>query len=130
MQCAISAAVFSDIANTVRSVDISFNPAQIDVRVKQRSTGAISGDNVYNSITQTIHRSFAPATSFVFAMQVQHAGVRIRNLAPGQIKGLAVKVSVTSAAVKGERSTFRLTATSGAGGGSDFAEIQAAARVP
>jgi hypothetical protein len=167
-QCVIAAAVFSDIANTVKTVDISFNPAQIDVRLKQRATGVITGDNVYTPTIQSINRTFAPATSFAFALQVQNdgpatddaiitasaepiardisaryyvgyydvtalitgSGVRIRNLAPGQIKGLAVKVTVASAAVKGEFSLFRLSFASGAGGGSDAAQILTKVQTP
>jgi hypothetical protein len=73
-QCVIAAAVYSDIANTVVSVDLSFNPAQIDARLKQRSSGAIRGDDVYDLSGQTVRRTFAPGGSFVFALQMQNDG--------------------------------------------------------
>jgi hypothetical protein len=168
VQCTIGAAVFSDIANTAVSTDISFNPAQIDARQKQRSTGAIRGDDIYNNLAgQTFGRTFAPGGSYTFALQVQNdgnatddaiitaakepadaghittryyvgyydvtalvegAGVRIRNLAPGQVKGLAVKISVGPDADNGELATFTLSFASAAGGGGDSLRIVAAVR--
>jgi hypothetical protein len=167
VQCAIAAAVFSDIANTIKTVDISFNPAQIDVRLKQRSSGAIKGDDVYNDLSvENFRRTFGPGGSYAFAFEIQNdgttsddaivkvtkepvgagnitaryfvgyydvtapitgAGVRIRNIAPGQIRGLAVKVSVGSTFDDGERATFSLSFASGAGGGGDSAQILAIA---
>lgn len=81
--CAIAAAVYGDIPNTVVYAPITFKSALADGRVKRRSDGVIFYDNEYNfTSSENVHRthSIAPGGYWTYALQVQNDGLATADL--------------------------------------------------
>jgi hypothetical protein len=83
--CVIGAAEFTGfdvIPGTVAYAPISFAPGQPDGRIKRRSDGEITGDNVYNSdgFGQTRIRAVQPGTTWTFAVQLENDSPTADNI--------------------------------------------------
>jgi hypothetical protein len=75
--CFIGAAETNNLPGTATFAPIAFAPGQPDGRIKRRSDGAITGDNVYgdDGSGQTRIRAVEPGTKWTFALQVQNDGL-------------------------------------------------------
>jgi hypothetical protein len=73
VQCSIGAAVFSDIANTAVYRALSFNPYQIDGRLKEQANGRILGDGTYSG--EGYWHRIRPGGKLVWAVQAQNDGL-------------------------------------------------------
>ncbi len=83
--CVIGAAEFTGfevIPGTVAYAPISFALGQPDGRIKRRSDGEITGDNVYNSDAagQTRIRAVQPGTTWTFAVQLENDSPTTDNI--------------------------------------------------
>jgi len=74
--CFIGAAVLTDADNTATFAPITFIPGLADGRIKRRSDGQISGDNVYSPSAPGQRRNHAiePDGYWTYALQVQNDG--------------------------------------------------------
>jgi hypothetical protein len=87
--CAVAAALYEDIANTVEYVPLTFDPGLADGRIKRRSDGVIFGDDVFYTATgfelgsispQNRWHTIEPGGYWTFALQVQNDGLTTANL--------------------------------------------------
>ena len=74
--CVIAAAEVVDIPGTIVTAPLDTAALQPDGRIKRRSDGAITGDNIYNTNGdgQTRIRAVAPGVVWTFAVQLQNDG--------------------------------------------------------
>jgi hypothetical protein len=70
--CFVAAALVSDVAGTVVFAPITFSSGLADGRIKRRSDGTISFDNVYSGEARS--HTIAPGTDWTYALQVQNDG--------------------------------------------------------
>jgi hypothetical protein len=81
VNCYVAAAELSDIAGTAVFSPITFDPGVADARIKRRSDGAISGDNVYDfGPGETRQHTIVPGGTWTYALQVQNDGPATADL--------------------------------------------------
>jgi Neocarzinostatin family len=80
--CVMAAAETVDIPRTIVTTPLQITALQPDGRIRRRSDGAITGDNIYNlnADGQTRIRAVAPATTWSFAVQLQNDGEVADNI--------------------------------------------------
>jgi hypothetical protein len=74
--CVMAAAEVVDIPGTIVTAPLDIAALQPDGRIRRRSDGVITGDNIYNlnADGQTRIRAVAPGTTWSFAVQLQNDG--------------------------------------------------------
>jgi Neocarzinostatin family len=72
--CVMAAAEVVDIPGTIVTAPVEITALQPDGRIRRRSDGVITGDNIYNlnADGQTRIRAVAPGTTWSFAVQLQN----------------------------------------------------------
>src|SRR5439155_9358877 len=72
--CVMAAAEVVDIPGTIVTAPFEITALQPDGRIRRRSAGAITGDNIYNldGSGQTRIRGVAPGTTWSFAVQLEN----------------------------------------------------------
>jgi hypothetical protein len=74
--CVMAAAEIVDIPGTIVTAPFEITAPQPDGRIRRRSDGAITGNDIYNfdGAAQTRIRAVAPGTTWSFAVQLQNDG--------------------------------------------------------
>jgi hypothetical protein len=80
--CVMAAAEVVDIPRTIVTAPLDITALQPDGRIRRRSDGAITGNDIYNldGSGQTRIRAVAPGTTWSFAVQLQNDGEVADNI--------------------------------------------------